>query len=239
MMSEPFIPARPDPVSKAFWGYYFERSLKRTFEHCLVAGEEHLAPIMERGSSAPCPTIIVSTHGSWWDAAVTIVMSLRRYRLDADGMMEYRQLTKYRFFSRIGMFSVVREDPRSAVRSLHYAADRLRNTDRALWMFPQGTLIHQDLPVVAEPGIGILVRKLGRVRIQPLSIRYELLRNKKPTCWALFGSPFIAEWNSHSSVSEISTDVSNALNDLSSVNRQNAQAEDHSGYVSMFNSVSP
>ncbi|MBK6417940.1 MAG: lysophospholipid acyltransferase family protein [Ignavibacteria bacterium] len=239
MMSEPFIPARPDPVSKAFWGYYFERSLKRTFEHCLVAGEEHLAPIMVRGSSAPCPTIIVSTHGSWWDAVVTIVMSLRRYRLDADGMMEYRQLTKYRFFSRIGMFSVVREDPRSAVRSLHYAADRLRNTDRALWMFPQGTLIHQDLPVVAEPGIGILVRKLGRVRIQPLSIRYELLRNKKPTCWALFGSPFIAEWNSHSSVSEISTDVSNALNDLSSVNRQNAQAENHSGYVSMFTSVSP
>ncbi|MBK9184389.1 MAG: hypothetical protein IPM83_15075 [Ignavibacteria bacterium] len=83
---------------------------------------------MVRGSSAPCPTIIVSTHGSWWDAVVTIVMSLRRYRLDADGMMEYRQLTKYRFFSRIGMFSVVREDPRSAVRSLHYAADRLRNT---------------------------------------------------------------------------------------------------------------
>lgn len=234
MMSDPFIPARPNPLSKAFWGYYFEQSLKRTFAQCLVAGEEHIVPILERGSSAPCPTIIVCTHGSWWDAAVTIVLSLRRYHLDADGMMEYRQLTKYRFFSRIGMFSVVREDPRSAVRSLDYAASRLRNSDRFLWLFPQGTLIHQDLPIVAEPGIGILVRKLGRVRILPLSIRYELLRNKKPTCWALFGPPHIMDWESVSTVSGIGADVSNALNIVSSTNRTNAQAEDPTLYSSLF-----
>ncbi|MCX6139536.1 MAG: lysophospholipid acyltransferase family protein, partial [Candidatus Kapabacteria bacterium] len=154
--------------------------------------------------------------------------------LDADGMMEYKQLKKYRFFARIGMFSIVREDARSAIRSLDYAVSRLQGTNRFLWMFPQGTLIHQDLPIVAEPGIGILVRKLGRVRILPLSIRYEMLRHKLPTCWARIGEPVILEWGSSSTAKDISESVADALTLVSSLNRIKAQNEDHSDYHNLF-----
>ncbi len=227
-MSAPFIPARPDPVSKAFWGRYFAWSLRRSFRRCLVAGEENVHP--GSANPSPCPTIYACTHGSWWDAAVTVVMSLRTYALDADGMMEYRQLTKYRFFSRIGMFSVVREDARSALRSLSYAADRLRGTDRALWMFPQGTLIHQDLPVKAEPGIGILAAKLGRVRIVPVALRYELLRDEYPTCWVRFGTPMLYSETAPASIEGVTSDVSNALTECSSHVRADAMAENDSSY---------
>ncbi|MCX6139535.1 MAG: hypothetical protein NTX15_01670, partial [Candidatus Kapabacteria bacterium] len=78
-MSDVFIPANPNRLSKAFWGRYFDTSLKRNFERCLVAGEEHILSVSERGSLAPCPTIIVCTHGSWWDAVVAVVMPLRIY----------------------------------------------------------------------------------------------------------------------------------------------------------------
>jgi chlorobactene lauroyltransferase len=224
-MSKRFIPAKPDPVSKAFWGWYFQRSVRRAFSACWIAGEEHL-----RTTDTSVPTILACTHGSWWDAALTIVLSLREYGLDADGMMEYKQLTKYRFFSRIGMFSVIREDARSAMASLSYAADRLRTTNRYLWMFPQGTLVHQDLPVVAEPGIGILAAKLGSVRIVPVAMRYELLRSQHPVCWIRVGEPLYVTPDGASTVRSILDDVSNAMNTCSSLLRADAHAERASDY---------
>jgi chlorobactene lauroyltransferase len=209
-----------------FWGWYFHRSVQRTFSACLMANEQHInAHRVER-----VPTIFACTHGSWWDAAMSIVLSLREFRLDADGMMEHRQLTKYWFFSRIGMFSVVREDPHSAMTSLTYAANRLRDTSRHLWMFPQGTLVHQDLPVSAEPGIGILAKKLGNVRIVPIAMRYELLRTQYPTCWIRIGDPLVYDASSNSSIRSIVDDVSNALNDCSSILRGDARAERADAY---------
>jgi len=229
-MSEQFIPARPNNLSKAFWGRYFERSLKRHFHRCIVCGEEHLHSAMARGSSAPYPTIIACTHASWWDAVVTIVMSLRTYMLDADGMMELKQLRKYRFFSGIGMFSVVRENPRGALRSLSYACSRLKNSNRMLWMFPQGTLIHQDLSIACDPGIGILAKKLGRVTIVPLALRYEMLRDQHPTCWARFGNPIEVIWGEHSTIEDVTLSVTNALTMASALLRADAKYEDDSAY---------
>ncbi len=176
------------------------------------------------------PTIFACTHGSWWDAVMTIVLSVREHGLDADGMMEFKQLTKYRFFSRIGMFSVIREDARSAMSSLSYAVNRLRASDRYLWMFPQGTLVHQDLPVVAEPGIGILAAKLGSVRIVPVAMRYELLRTQHPTCWIRVGEPLYVTPGSASTVRAILDDVSNAMNTCASILRSDAHAEQTSDY---------
>lgn len=225
-MSQRFIPAKPDPASKAFWSWYFHRSVRRAFSACWITGESNL----DAQRSDGVPTIFACTHGSWWDAAMTIVLSLREYRLDADGMMEYKQLTKYRFFSRIGMFSVIREDPRSAMMSIAYAADRLRDTSRHLWMFPQGTLIHQDLPVAAEPGIGILAKKLGDVRIIPVAMRYELLRSQHPACWVQLGEPLIYTTHQSSSIRSIVDDVSNALTACSSSLRSDAHAERSENY---------
>lgn len=228
-MSQRFIPANPDPISKAFWAWYFHRSIRRAFSACWITGEHNIDALRADG----VPTIFACTHGSWWDAAMTIILSLREYGLDADGMMEYKQLTKYRFFSRIGMFSVIREDPRSAMVSLTYAVDRLQDSNRHLWMFPQGTLVHQDLPVIAEPGIGILAAKLGNVRIVPIAMRYELLRSQHPSCWVRVGEPLIYTANSAASIRTIVDDVSNALTSCSSLLRADAHAE-HSAAYRMF-----
>lgn len=213
-------------MSKAFWGWYFHRSVRRAFSACWIAGDQYI----HAGRTDGVPTVFACTHGSWWDAAMTIVLSLREFNLDADGMMEYKQLTKYRFFSRIGMFSVIREDPNSAMESLNYAVSRLRTTNRHLWMFPQGTLIHQDVPVVAEPGIGILAKKLGDVRIVPIAMRYELLRTQHPHCWIRVGEPITYTADSTESIRSIVDDVSNALNSCASLLRSDAHAERHDDY---------
>jgi chlorobactene lauroyltransferase len=224
-----FVAARPSRLHKVFWRRYFARSLRRHFHSGFVAGEEHIIPEAFVGKGAKLPTIFACTHASWWDAALTIELSLGQYQLEAYGMMEYKQLRKYSFFSRIGMFSVVREDPSSALYSLRYAASLLQNSTKSLWMFPQGELIHQDIPVIAcEPGIGILSSYMRGCRIVPVAMRYEQLREQRPSVWVQFGLPIVV--NGSEGVRNITSLVSQGLMDVRDKLRADAIREDHSAY---------
>lgn len=227
MSDQPFIPARPRALDRRFWGAYFSWTLRRHFSAGYIAGEHHLLQL--RGNDDNVPTIVASTHASWWDAAVAMSLAFSRHRLDTDGMMEYRQLQRYRFFSRLGIFSVIREDPKSAISTLRYAASRLINTSRMLWMYPQGTLIHQDVPSIdCEPGIGILTRMVGRCRILPVAMRYELLREQRPVCWVRFGEPLAIEHETP--IRTVQSICSGSLTDLRDELRVDAMSERHDPY---------
>jgi len=222
-----FVPARPDRLSKLFWRQYFAWSIRRQFHTCRISGEEQIHRLAS--DSLQIPTIFACTHGSWWDAAMTIELSLGQFDLDAFGMMEHKKLHKYRFLSRIGMFSVVREDAQSAMFSLRYAAQLLKNTNRSLWMFPQGELIHQDCPVIScEPGIGIIASLIDDCRIVPVALRYELLREQRATCWIKIGGPLM--FNSGVAIREITAAVSEALMSTRNIVRSDAISEDSSMY---------
>lgn len=231
MSDAPFIPARPRALDRRFWGAYFSWTLRRSFSAGYIAEEQHLVSASERHDSVP--TIVASTHASWWDAAVAMSIAFDRHRLDTDGMMEYRQLQRYRFFSRLGMFSVIREDARSSMHSLRYATSRLSGTNRLLWMYPQGTLIHQDVDrVECEPGIGILSRLLGRCRILPVAMRYEMLREQRPACWIRFSEPLEIETSMN--IRDVQSVCSDALTHLRNELRRDAMSENHEPYQKLF-----
>ena len=231
MSDAPFIPARPRALDRRFWGAYFSWTLRRSFSAGYIGEEHHLVKASHHRDKIP--TIIASTHASWWDAAVAMSIAFGRHRLDTDGMMEYRQLERYRFFSRLGMFSVIREDPQSSMRSLRYAASRLRGTNRMLWMYPQGTLIHQDVDrIECEPGIGILARFLGHCRILPVAMRYEMLREQRPASWVRFGEPL--DIDPSKSIREVQSLCSSALTELRNDVRSDAMAEKHGPYEPFF-----
>lgn len=231
MSDAPFIPARPRSLDRRLWGAYFSWTLRRSFSAGYIANEHHLTTESIRSDNIP--TIVASTHASWWDAAVAIAIAFDRHRIDTDGMMELRQLQRYRFFSRLGMFSVIREDAQSAMHSLRYAASRLSGTNRMLWMYPQGTLIHQDVDrVECEPGIGIISRLLGRCRILPVAMRYEMLREQRPACWVRFSEPLTIE-PSHS-IRDVQSACSDALTHLRNNLRSDAMSETHGSYQKLF-----
>lgn len=218
-------------MAKAFWGRYFERTVRRSFHSIRVKGAHHLHP-WQVASNDRCaePLILYATHGSWWDAALSIVLSLRQFDLDAYGMMEYKQLHRYPFFRRIGMFSVVREDPSSALRSIRYAASVLRATGRTLWMFPQGTLVHQDSrPLVLEPGLGILARAIQPVWLCPVAFRYDLLREQRPDALVAIGQPQRWEgglWSARDAVADASAHLTALADEV----RAEAQVEQLDAY---------
>jgi len=235
VQSTDIITASPSALAKVFWGRYFERTVRRSFHTVRVKGAAQLQPwrIGARDRRVE-PLILYATHGSWWDAALTIVLSLRTFHLDAYGMMEYKQLQRYPFFRRIGMFSVIREDPASALRSIRYAASELRGTGRALWMFPQGTLVNQEVrPLELEPGLGILARALQPVWLCPVALRYDLVREQAPDAQIAIGTP--QRWEGGSwSARDVQHSAAAALTSLADDVREDALQERLEAYEMLY-----
>lgn len=229
MQNTHFIEAKPGKLAKWFWQLYFTIVLKRWFSRCMVSG---LAEVEQLRRTMPenIPWIFYCTHSSWWDAALCIVLSNRVMKIDAYGMMEFKQLVKYKFFRRIGMFSIVRNNPRSAMKSLAYIAKKLRDTNQALWIFPQGVLVHQDCrPIVCEPGIEILARRLEEVVMCPVAIRYDMVREQRATCLVRFGTPELVQrgYGSMNTYEE-------RLTSLAAEAQQHSFAEDYSEYTTFL-----
>jgi hypothetical protein len=104
-------------------------------------------------------------------------------------MMEEKQLKKLFPFRLLGVFSVVREKPREAVKSLNYAAGLLREkSSSTMWIFPQGEILPNDLrPLNFYNGISRLTEKLENCLTVPLAFRYEFLGEFKPEIFVKIG----------------------------------------------------
>ena len=186
------IKAQHSPLWRKILTWYFSRSLRKTFYRCLVKGEKQLNAwrMDAKHESSDIPLIVYCSHGGWWDAALAIALTNGRLNIESYGMMEEKQLKKYRFFTKVGMFSVHRSNARSAMRSLRYASELLKDSRKVLWMFPQGELVHQEIrPIQAYTGMANLVGMLGRAYCVPIAIRYDFLHEQQPEAWLSIGEP--------------------------------------------------
>lgn len=105
-------------------------------------------------------------------------------------MMDIKQMRKYSFFKYIGVFSVDREVPAEAIRSLNYAVELLKDSARYLWIFPQGDMTPQDRrPLRFFSGITKLAEKTGRINLMPVCFRYEYLMEQRPEVFISIGKP--------------------------------------------------
>ena len=194
--------------SSALWrsilGKYFFRSVKHQFFQCGISGQEYLSPWMSDSSvHSEIPLILYSSHGGWWDAALAIALSNSYLHLESYGMMEEKQLKKYMFFTKVGIFSIHRQHAKSALQSLHYAADILQNSNKTLWIFPQGELVHQDIrPISLFSGQATLLKLLQTAYFSPIAIRYDFLQEQKPESYISVGKPELLHWEQKEKSSE-------------------------------------
>ncbi|MDT8325156.1 MAG: lysophospholipid acyltransferase family protein [Bacteroidota bacterium] len=166
--------------------WYFRRRLRAAFAGVHCKGLDFL-----RHAEAGVPVVLYGNHPGWWDAVLPIVISHGILRHDAYAMMEEKQLARYGFFRKIGTFSVVRENPREALRSLQYAAELLRGRSRFLWLFPQGVITSVDKrPLHFFNGTARLLRDLGDVIAIPVAFRYDFVEKERPEAFLAFGKPW-------------------------------------------------
>ncbi|MGI8466890.1 MAG: lysophospholipid acyltransferase family protein [Pyrinomonadaceae bacterium] len=155
---------------------YNRRLFKRKFDSFRVCGLENL-----RQKNPKTPLIIYANHSSWWDGLAAFEIS-RAAQLDAFVMMEEKQLRKLFLFRKLGAFSVVRKNPREAIKSVNYAAGLLKeNSRRTLWIFPQGEILPNDSrPLNFFHGLSRVVEKTEKCAVVSAAMRYEFFGNFKP-----------------------------------------------------------
>lgn len=164
---------------------YNRRLFKRGFNSLQVSGLDFL---IERDKNSPL--LIYANHSSWWDGLVAFEIS-RLAELDSFYLMEEKQLRKLRLFRKLGAFSVVREKPREAIRSVNYSADVLRNKpNRAVWIFPQGEILPNDVrPLRFYNGLTKIIEKTGNCSAVSVAMRFEFLGAFKPDIFVKIGKP--------------------------------------------------
>jgi len=136
------------------------------------------------------PIIIYGNHSCWWDGLLEFFFSSEVFGFDAYLMMEERQLRRYGFFRWIGAFSVNRESPRDAYRSLGYAVSLFGRPGRVVWIYPQGVMRPNDArPLGFYGGTAYMIERLPGVQVVPVAHRYEFLMEQRPEVFSLFGPP--------------------------------------------------
>lgn len=183
------LTAEKSVVFEFLFSFYNRNLIRRRFHSLRISGLTEIV-----GRDVRVPLLLYANHSSWWDGLVAFEIS-RKCSLESFIMMEERQLEKLFLFRKLGAFSVIKENPREALKSIDYAAQILKKDfRRSLWIFPQGEILPNDLrPVRFFNGISRIIKKTGRVQILPVAIRYEFLGNFKPEIFVKIEKPEMFE----------------------------------------------
>lgn len=196
-MSEPFHRANKHTLGN--WLVYnllVLHGLRRAFGGLYVAIHPATRRLRGRGHT-PYPIIFCLTHSGWFDGHIAAVLNRRIFGHDAYLMMEEANLARYFFFTWSGVFGIDRDNARLALASIEYISGILKEgqgADKALWMFPQGTMRHPDArPLKLYSGIASIARRLGKCAVVPVAIRYDFIRDQAPDAFVYFGPPLLLD----------------------------------------------
>ncbi len=199
IFAKQMIPAKKNKLIGALFALYHQRLLKKHFLAVHLSGYDNLKLI---DNSAPA--IMYANHSNWWDGFIAYLLTNRLLKKDDYLMMDIEQMKKYSFFKYIGAFSVDRNVPTEALRSLNYAAELLINSDKHMWIFPQGEMLPQDRrPLKFYTGIAKIAEKIGNVNFVPVCLRYEFQMEQRPEVFISIGKPEITSGNISGNLTEL------------------------------------
>lgn len=189
---------------------YIYRLLKKNFHSINLIGDLPDIP-------QDLPLIFIPNHSTWWDGFYVYLLNKKFFARKFYIMILEEQLAKYKFFTKLGSFSISRESPKSIIESLKYSADLLRSNPYSVTtIFPQGELLPNfTRPLNFNRGIEKITRLYGKnVCFLPLSIRPEYLKEEKASVFFKFGSPIIANSETKDLTETLRTQVEQGLEEI-------------------------
>lgn len=111
------------------------------------------------------PVLILPNHSSWWDGFVFFLHNRMELKRKLFLMMLEKELTRNRFFSRLGAFSIDPSHPKKIVESLQYSLNLLESGENriGLILFPQGEiLLNAAMNYRFRPGLHWILSRLSR-----------------------------------------------------------------------------
>lgn len=162
---------------------YLARLFKRHFHEIQLLGE--LPEIPDH-----LPLLLLPNHSTWWDGFFVYLLNKRIFHRTAYLMMLETQLSKYKFFRKIGAYSIEPENRRGVIESLEYTVELLNREMSLVSVFPQGQLLPwHTRPLGYKRGVEWILQKYQKsVTVLPLAIRTEFLGEKRPSVFFFCGN---------------------------------------------------
>lgn len=182
---ESIITARKFYLIEVLFAFFNRRSLRRHFNQIWTKNFEQLKAI-----DPNYPVLFFANHSCWWDGLIVFYITRDLLKFDGYLMSIAKQLRKYSFFRWIGAFSIDRESPISAYRSLEYTVSLLSTKNkqtRAVWIFPQGGLLANDTrPIEFLRGLSWVIKHVPKVQLISVAFRYEFINEQLPEIFLTF-----------------------------------------------------
>lgn len=170
------IEANKNIAIERMFDLYNKLIMKKQFSKIHLKGSDNI-----RKRNINLPTIMFGNHSNWWDGFMAFYLSFSMWKTDQYLMMDIKQMRKYKFFRRIGAFSVNRESARESYESIMYAAELLKKKDTMLWIYPQGEMLPNDKrPLKLQNGLAKLIEMNADVNLFPVVLNYEFIMEQRP-----------------------------------------------------------
>ena len=165
----------PNPlIVKPFFAYA-ESLLKRRFDGVGIA--QGSLPAFEK-LCASQHALIYSTHSSWWDVMIGILIA-KRTGLELRAPMEQKQLEKYSILRSIGMLGVSESNSLSFMRNVNEIFSGSRRS--GLWITPQAHFACNREPQPPfKRGLELIARQHPNVPVFAIAINYEFWNESRP-----------------------------------------------------------
>ena len=156
--------------------------------------------------------LLYGVHTCYYDGQAAYYFCKKAFNSRFHLMIE--QLYRFPLLSKLGAFSIEKDTPYDALKSLNYAAHLLRNKNNTVWIFPQGRVMPCDhKPIKFEKGIAYISNKAKKVNIIPVAVKYTFVRNEKPEIFVEFGTPVVLD-NGTKNKKELTEHLEIALSEL-------------------------
>jgi 1-acyl-sn-glycerol-3-phosphate acyltransferase len=163
------------------------------------------------------PVLLIPNHSSWWDGFIIYKINKILWQRRLFIMMLEAQLSKNRFFARVGAYSIEPGRPKSVINSLRYTVKRLHSPlNPVVCMFPQGEMVPAHVrPVQFRRGTDWIQSQLQQpIQILLLGIKILHLKDQHPDVLCRFSSPFTASSDSPVPAKRLENELNNLLTTL-------------------------
>jgi hypothetical protein len=207
------IKAEKSSFFEKIFNFYNTKLLKKTFFKIHL---KEVTGFEKRDRNIP--TIIYCNHSNWWDGLILFYLSKNIWSADSYVMMEIEQLSKHKFFRKLGAFSVDKSSPQAAIKAIEYSVELLKNSGKTLFIFPQGKMLPNDVrPFQFYNGVIKIAEKLGEVNLFSLSFRYEFLMEQRPEVFLQLNQFFLQKnWNAKQLNGVLSDELTKNLDQVKS-----------------------
>ena len=185
-------------------------------------------------------TVFYAPHSNWWDGMIgyiTIYFILRKTGKFRMRLM-IEEMNRFPLFQYIGCFPINKKSAQSAMKSLSYAADTLKDADIAFWLFPQGIIRPPHYrPEVFQSGLAYMAKnaakKFGGVNLIPVATNYTFLRQDRPEILLEFGEPKVIT-NPDFDRKEFTHKLEKEFEEFLDSQQKNISKGDFSGYEYLY-----